>query len=275
MQGIYLEELGLGFVTTCLEKYWEGIYFFLFFLAGVIWLLFQKKKERRNMAVYVIFLVLTIFNPVLVKYFFAPFNMDDVYYRFFWLLPVSILLGYFCTMIISCVKSWWKKVLLTVGCICLILAGGEPVKEVASVLQMPDNLYKVPDDVLEISEYIHHDSQEENPRVAAELELLMTLRQYDASLYLTLDRDLALCWQGAPNFQIWASTRKYQIEKAIMDVIYAGDISRPDEFNSAVEYTSTEYLVFSKNVDIQLFLQQNGFQFLAETDSYFLYSKRI
>lgn len=273
MQGIYLKELGLKFVTTCLSKYWEGIYFLGFFIVGILWLLFQKGKAKKMMSVYVIFLVCTAFNPILVKYFLEPFQMDDVYYRFFWLLPVSILLGYFCTLGISYFNQYGMKVLIGAGCVFLIFMAGKPIKDVPSVFAMPDNLYKVSDDVLEISEYVHQDASEENPRIAVAPEILMTIRQYDASIYLTLDRDMVLCWQGSPNFQIWTRSRKYQKEKAIMDVLYTGDLSNPEAFHEAIEYTSTEYLVFSKNVDIQSFLQQNGFQFLAETDDYFLYKK--
>lgn len=271
MQGITIQELGIHFVQTCFSTYWKDIYFIGFYLSIIICFLFQKNRKQQYTAYYTIFLFLTIFNPFPVKWFFSFFHMDDVYYRFIWLLPVSIVIGALCVHCVSLMNSNIKKFLMASMFISLILFFGVPTKNFSDILTLPANLYKVPDDVLEVSEFIHQDSPEATPTAAVDLELLMTLRQYDASIQQSLFRDIVLCWQGMPNFQDWNTKETYLKQKAIMDVIYAGDISNPTEFKAALESTSTDYLVFSKSVNITEFLLSQGAVYVAETDNYYIF----
>lgn len=275
MQGIYLQELGIHFVKTCFSVYWGNIGFFGIYLAGIFWLLFSSKKELKMLSVYTLFLFLTIYNPILIKLFFSHFQMDDVYYRFFWLLPVSILLGYGCVRCIELGTTYIKRAFLCVGMVCVVLLIGNPAKYVSSVFKLPDNLYKVSDEVLMVSEYISHDSSEECPRAAVAPDLIMTLRQYDASIQMTLYRDTVLGWQGAPNFHNDSENPWYQRQAAIMSVIYNGDTSNPDAFIQAVLETSTEYLVYPSTIDIGAFLSAHQFTFVGQTESYIIYRNDI
>lgn len=275
MQGTFIHELGINFVKVCLNNYWGHVSFFGIYIALIFCLLFSKKNELKMISIYTVFLFLTIFNPVLVKYVYSKFQLDDVYYRFFWLLPVSILLGYGCIRCIELGSSTLKRILLSLGIICMILFIGSPVKYFSSAFKIPDNLYKVPDEVLAVSGYIHQDSSEENPCAAVAPDLIMTLRQYDASIQLTLYRDIVLGWQGASNFHNNSENPWYQKQAAIMNVIYSGDISNPDAFMQAISDTSTEYLVYSNSIDIGTFLSEHQFTFVGQTEHYNIYRNDI
>ncbi|MCI6044204.1 hypothetical protein MR857_12965 [bacterium] len=270
MQGIYIQDLGLSFVKTCFSTYWEGLCFFGLYLFAIFFLMSSPKKEHKMLSIYTLFLFATIFNPILIKYFFVQFNMDDVYYRFIWLLPVNILLAYFFIHCIDRGNSSAQKLLIILCMVCAIIFTGNPVKYWKSAIAFPDNLYKVTDDVLEISEYIHQDAEEKNPLIAVSSDLIMTIRQYDASLILTLDRDMVICWQGSPNFQDLVYHEQYSTQKAIMDVIYGGDTSHPEEFQAAIQSTSTQYLVYSNQLDITEFLKNEGFTSIAQTENYII-----
>lgn len=271
MQGIYLEELGLKFVKTCLSTYLGELYFFGIFIACIILFITHTNKTQKYISIYTFFLFSTIFNPFLVKIVFGYFGMDEVYYRFFWLLPINIIVAYLGTYCISKFSGYAKKAIMAMAIFCIVLLMGNPSISPSTLLTMPDNLYKVSDEILEISECIHQSSDEKNPSVAVAPDLIMTIRQYDASLQLTLYRDIVLCWQGMSLFQEWATNDLYQLQKPIMDVIYGGDTSNPEAFQQSMASTSTQYLVFSKDIDIQAFLQELGAQYIAETTSYVIY----
>lgn len=271
MQGIYLKELGLNFVKVCLTTYLGQVYFFGFFIAGIFLFIIQKKRAEQYISIYTLFLFVTIFNPFLIKTVYAYFNQDEVYYRFFWLLPVNIIVAYLGTYCIGKNTGYVRKGLMAILILCIILFMGSPAVSPSAFVNIPDNLYKVSDEVLEISEYIRQDTEEKNPRVAVASDLLMVLRQYDASLNFTLNRDFALCWQGAPLFQGHSVNKQYEIQKPIMDVIYGGDTSNPNSFKQAIASTSTQYLIYSKSIDIQSFLQDMGAQYIAETDNYVIF----
>ena len=271
MQGIYLNDLGLKFVKTCFTNYWGQIYFFGVFVVAVLWFFLAQKHRLKYFSLYTFFLFLTIYNPVLVKIFFKYFNQDSVYYRFFWLLPVNLVITYLIVHSISCISNCVKRAITLCVIICMIVLLGSPVKYFSSLLNVPDNLYKVSDDLLEVSEYIHQDTDTPNPRVAVSADLLMTIRQYDPTITLTTVRDYALCWQGLPDFQYLLANSYYSSEKSIMDVIYGGDYSNPEAFSTSIAETATQYLVFSKTVDIQPFLQSMNYQYIAETANYIIY----
>lgn len=275
MQGIYLSDLGLKFVKTCFTHYSGSILFIGIFFAGILLFLTRKNQPEKCIATYTIFLFLTIFNPVLVNIFFRYVSMDEVYYRFFWLLPINLVIAYlFVTF-----SDWFlvrrKKLAAFAGCVCIVIFLGSPVITASDLLNLPDNLYKISDEVLEISEFIHADTDEGNPKVAISSDLLMVIRQYDASLFMTLNRDYALCWNGHPQFQYLQEQSDYSEKKAIMDVLYAGNTTDTDSFIAAIESTETDYLIFSKSISIQEYLKFLGITYVTETNGYYIYNTNI
>ena len=44
MAGVTIEELGLRFVQICMENYWSGCLLPVFFLAGVLWDIFYRRR---------------------------------------------------------------------------------------------------------------------------------------------------------------------------------------------------------------------------------------
>ena len=271
MQGIYIEQLGLDFVRKCLTLYWGDICYFGFFVAGVILLIYQKNKSLKMIANYTLFLFVTIYNPFLVSFLGRLLNMDDVYYRFFWILPVSFVMAYVCVYLIQLSNSLKKKSFCIIMLIVIIMFTGVPTKYLRTIVKMPDNLYKVSDEVLEVSTLIHNDTTSDNIHLVVASDLLMTIRQYDPSFLLNLNRDFVLCWQGAANFQNLQENPLYLRDKAIMDVIYGGDTSNHNDFIEAIQNTYTDYIVYSKSVEIYEFLENHSFYYLGETDSYYIF----
>lgn len=272
MQGIYLKDYGLQFVKTCFSLYADKLLFVGIFFACILFLLTRHKNTEKQIATYILFLFVTIFNPILVNIFFRFVDMDEVYYRFFWLLPINFLIAYFCISLSDSVSGIWKKIGFYAICISLIGFLGVPVISKDSLTNLPDNLYKVSDEVLEISEYIHQNSEEDAPTVAIDSSLLMVIRQYDPSLMLSTLRDFSLCWNGSPQFQFGQNSPRYPTQKALMDVLYGGNTENTDAFIAAIQDTQTDYLVFSKAVPIQEYLSSLGISYVAETEAYLIYN---
>lgn len=271
MQGIYLKDYGLQFVKTCFSLYSENLLFVGIFFVGLLFLLTREKNMEKQIAIYSLFLFATILNPILVNIFFRYVDMDEVYYRFFWLLPINLVIAYLFIRLADRCSSIWKKLSFYAICICIVGLLGVPVITTGDLTSLPDNLYKVPDDVLEISEYIHADSEEDSPTLAVDNGLLMIIRQYDPSLKLSILRDFSLCWNGIPQFQYKRESAKYPTQEALMNVLYGGNTEDTDAFIQAIQDTQTDYLVFSKVVPIQEYLTSLGATYVAETESYLIY----
>ena len=69
-----------------------------------------------------------------------------------------------------------------------VLAGGLP--------KLPDNQYKMPDDLLAVCTVLHEEAGEGTVRVVFEPDFNLIVRQYDASFELVLDRDMVLTYQA-------------------------------------------------------------------------------
>ncbi len=268
-----LNNININFVKNWFTQYNGNLYFCSIFFIVIILFLVKGKTYKKYISVYTIFLFFTVFNPLLAYIVFDFFGVSDEYYRFFWLLPINIIVAYFFIQITNSAKTRISKIGICLICLCLIFLFGKPVKKVSEIIDIPDNLYKVSDEVLEISEFIHAASDDNTPHVAAAHDLLMVLRQYDPSLQLTLNRDYALCWLGSPGFQYLASSDYYKPQGAIMDVIYGGYTAEPESFLTGISSTQTQYLVYSKSVSIQEYLVSLGLKYVAETKNYIIYKK--
>lgn len=272
MGDVNINELGLSFVKVCLNNYWGHICFFGFFAASILWFFCRKKHGTNLFLIYTAFLFLTIYNPIFVKYIFSKLGSDKIYYRFFWLLPVSLLLGYCCIIILDYAKSKWESCIMFFVLVILIILTGSPVKNIFRDFSLPDNLYKVPDSLLEICEIIHRSSEDENLKIVApDAAMHMLIRQYDPSLQLTIGRDTLLYRLGNTNFNVNEESSSYKIQNAIMEVIYYEDTSQTDSFLEAIHKTETDYIILYDSSPINGFLQNNGFKNIGVCEGYVVY----
>lgn len=271
MGNVNLDELGLSFVKICLQNYWGTIYFFGIFAACLFGIYLYKKKEATILVFYTAFLFLTIYNPFLVKFFYSKLGSDVIYYRFFWLLPISIVIAYYCVEIISGSKAYVSKWIVSVALCLVITIAGAPIKTIPEATDIPQNLYKVPDSLLEMCQIIHDDSNIPNPKIVAETSLHMLLRQYDPSIILTVDRDNLLHYTGSTTVGANSNPSAYQEQVALLEVVLYGNQEGTDSFISAVQNTKTNYLILYTNSTTNDYLLKLGFTNLGEYEGYTLY----
>ena len=95
MGGINLNESGLDFVRQVFVTFGGNTTVLTLFLLSVLYLALKGKKEERYVFVTTaVFLAFTVYNPFAVKYILGKLGMVNVYYRFFWILPMVLTIGY-------------------------------------------------------------------------------------------------------------------------------------------------------------------------------------
>lgn len=274
MPNVTVEELGLRFVQVCLKNYWGPCLFLALFAAGLVWtIIAHKKQEPRVFLFYTLFLLLTAYNPFVVKYLIPKLKFENEYYRLFWILPVAIGVAYYAVRFIFLSKKMGIRVTAGILAVILLIACGSPLTSVMQDLKMPQNVYKVPDDLIFACNIIHEDSEEENPRVVFDMNLNTLARQYDASLHLVLNRDAVIYRAGSTVAgTINEDNKYYKRQKCIMDVsYYAMDDVPLEMFQAALNLTGTEYLVFPLGLPKSEFIQEAGCVPIAENGSYVIY----
>lgn len=182
---ISVEEWGLGFVFENFRRFQgEGFFFFWFILALLLLAFTQKIEWKKDFLKYLLGLCLIVFNPFFVTPLVQRLGMEDEYYRLIWLLPVTVFTAWAAVYMIEKGKKVWTRVFLCLACVFLLAAPGKSVR--AKGLQMAENIYKVPNEILEISKIIHENSVQTEPIVVNEFELSVLMNQYDPSLQLVL-----------------------------------------------------------------------------------------
>ncbi len=294
MEGVKVSSYGLYFVFECLRRYLGGSWYIagLFLLGLLIWPVLSRKKSAdgeesvstiswMNLTI-VLFLALTACNPFLVMKIVPKIGMTSVYYRIFWALPFVTGAAYYLTLLYGKLRSAVLSLLLIVGILTAsaFVMGLNPG---IPNLTVPSNVYKVDGAIPVLCEEIHRDFEktesfleaEEDlgrddfrtltgarqlvrtmPRCIFPFQLEFAVRQYDAGIALTFDRNLRLYYEGNRSTGIsYENSEKYHRRALILNVMYGYDDTASEKaFRKAMEKTGTDYLVVEKDRCNELFL---------------------
>lgn len=272
MSGITIQKLGTNFVSACAREYWGDCLFLLIFTVVLLGGIFICRKQESSFFLwYTVFLCLTVYNPVLVKYVIPRIGFEHEYYRFFWLLPVIPGIAYYIIRLIFSQKKKWEKVIIAVLSACIIIFAGAPMDGIVKNFSLAENIYKVPDDLRAVCSVIHQHSNEENPRVVFDQEMNFVVRQYDASIFLSLNRDAILYRAGSEVVSVKPESSGYKAQKVIMDALFYNlDVNR-NLFLKALNDTKTDYLVLSLENPKHEFLKECGCIPVAQTEKSIVY----
>lgn len=266
MQNINVFEKGIGYLETCLEYYnGSNAYALLYVLSLVFLMVCGSEKEKRIFIPGGIFMILTVYNPIAPVILDKFFDVNSEYYRFFWITPIIVLVPYVSVKLILNSEGIRQRAAVSAVIVCILLLSGNFLYK--NGVRWAENIYKMPDEMLEVSRMIHEDTELEYPKVFLEYEYNMQMRQYDPKLLLTVDREDYLYAvandfteeqledETHPQYKIIAALIKYQ-------EVETGD------FIDALEETHTEYIVLDKNNSMFPYLMDAGLKTVGETKSH-------
>lgn len=273
MQSINVFEKGIGYLEACLQYYvGVGAYFVLFIL-GLIYILLRGSDREKNIFLPpCIFLLVTVYNPIAPVVLDHFFDVNSEYYRFFWIAPVLVLVPYLFTKLLISGGDKKDRLIICALTVLILLASGRTIYK--DGIKWADNIYKMPDELIEISELIHADSDKEYTKAFLEYEYNMQMRQYDPKMLLTIDReeyldatsksytDEQLADETHPQYKLLAAMVRYQEVSA-------------EDFVNALEATHTEYLVISKNHLLMPFVKSLGLKEIADTKSHIIFKYEL
>lgn len=227
----------------------SGMYIALFFVAILYIYLKEDNKKIKSFLVYfpIIILLVTlnpIFNKIVGKIFTA-----SVYWRVYWMLPLGVVIAYAAVRFINSENEKSKKVIATIGIIITIMMSGKLIYNKENYIQV-SNLYKVPDEVLEVVEVIRQGKEEKKKALTSE-QLVAYIRQVDASIELAYRREPT-----------------GYLDNEFVRIMHSG-ISE-DIVNMAFE-NDCNYIVLDRGLVINVELHYFGFERIAETENFIIY----
>lgn len=272
MTSVNFSDLGMSFVTTVLYTYFSNntLYLVLFAISLIFLLVSKRRKDFIYFPLSLLFLVLTIFNPFVVNILFKFFNFNLEYYRFFWLVPVTMIIAVVLTnLLLKASRFWQSGILLVLG--LLFVFAGNPLMNESTFRNPPENLEKVPDELIQIIDSIKADSVLDSPTVIFSADYNLLARQYDASIILPIERNRMLYYNGSKSVGQYENDPYYLLQKGLMDVVYRGDASSPANFEAALQQTGTNYIVFSANLDFGDYFTRSHCVLFSRSEHYLIY----
>jgi len=274
MTQVDYSQTGLFFPWACLTVYQEGTIVMALFV--ICLLLLSGHKERRALFLWpALLLLFTVFNPLVLYFIFSRLNITKMYYRCFWLLPAAFVIGTAVTGFTQKIGNRILRAAVFAACLGIIALTGKAEITSASSLALPQNVWKVPDDLIEVCSSIHELSDEKNPKAALENNYEMLMRQYDPSIGLSIDRTVILYEIGNAN----GTTADEDADEGTKAEYQAADVligqkfdEPPEVFLQSLRTTGTDFIVLNKQAAANGYLADVGLAVSAETSESYVYA---
>ena len=270
---INASELGMSFVKVCFALFQDKSYFLYLASVCLIYLLIRKKEPWKPFwGLYGAFLLLIIFNPLIWRVV-DLLVLDDEYYRFLWLIPVTPLIAYSATVLIMKAEKRMVRRLAFVGAVVVIVFCGQSV--FSRSWELIDNIHKIPDEVIEICEIIRADCDKEEPVVASDFELSVLLNQYAP------DIDLLLSYREVDKIRTLEAQGIHldNAEKRMYYILIAGDeyeyVFRDGYLDYALEEGEIDYVVTSRWNPARAHIASSECELIAELDEYCIFRSAL
>ena len=325
MSGVTIKEYGLRFVWVCLKKYMGGswpilVIFAAGMLAGLLVRLLSQKKEdplrivtlkggkspeaetdgeeegqAPKTQVSMMFLTvtvvcaLTVCNPVLVRILIPKLGMTTVYYRFFWIIPVTFGAAYYLVRAYESLPGGAAVRLILAAGLFAALAYFLPLNPGLPNVRIPTNVYKTDGAIPVLCEAVHADFEKTeryqkaaaakaeitdptskkwlkaqartSPVCVFPYQLEFGVRQFDPNIRLTFNRNLRLFYEGNTSTGITYGdgNKRYLRRALILEALYGkNDSITVEDFRSAMKKTKTDYLICEEGKVNGSFLLQAG-----------------
>lgn len=230
----------------------------IFFVSLLYIYIIESRKDTRSLLCYYpLITLLVVFNP-LIAYIIIKLIEEQVYWRMFWILPITCVVAYAATAMVVRVSEKPKKIVAIIALTAIIIMGGKFIFT-SDNYSKPSNWYKLPAQTIEVCNIIENDSKGDI-RVVVPEELGVSLRQYDANIQMVYGRD------GYVNS--YDST--YYDRNALYTLMQQSGLDM-DLISYYMKKFQCNYLVFCKTVLLIGNLESYGYQYVASTDSYDIY----
>lgn len=212
------------------------------FLMALLYLFFEEKnKNHRMIFLYMPIVTLLLYFCPLVSLAVYHFVGEDLYWRFLWLLPISVVLAYTAVKIISKLKGK-KQIAAGVSLALMLVLSGSLVYKSEHGFAA-SNAYHLPQCVVDICERI--EPKEGKVMAAFPLELLPYVRQYSVKIDMPYGREyILLDWARRSDLFYALTADTIEVENLVR-------LARED---------GCDYLVFWKGKPIEGDFAEFGFE---------------
>lgn len=234
-----------------------GMYMALYYVALLYLWLFDKEKEQRNILLYPALIMLSIvFNPIIIEHVWL--QMFDKYTlpRIYFILPILATIAYVATTLVRGQTNTKKKLTLTFSLLLLFIFCGR-YKITNEYRVQAENQYKIPQTVVEISDYIM--AENETPLIIAPRSVFNYFRQYSSKINLLYGED--------------AENERIMMPDDLKKRVYKTLLLENPDFELVMEAAqkwNCDYIIFDTTINHMetRALKENNMEIMKEFDRY-------
>ena len=190
-------------------------------------------------------------------------------YRFLWLFPITLVIAGMVVCILAKQRSRHEGIVLTAALVLMLYFAGDTYLRPEN-LKLPENIYGLPDDVIEVSSLIGEDKDKVYVTVALDSRMELTLRQYDASIIWAISRAAYL--EGVADENEWDGlTDTQQAEQLLMRFLEYGEYFDENIMRTCLETKAVDYLVVKQTMNAEQYMKDVGCVKIGESDDYEVY----
>lgn len=177
----------------------NGIIELLLISSLIFLLLVEKRRENIQLVYYFVFLIIIAFCPQIAYVFSNYFIGNDVYWRIFWLLPSCLIIAFAGARVYELLRSRSRKRIFVIALLMIIALGGKFVFNTEN-FSKTTNLYKLPEEVIEICDMVV--LEDEEVKMIVPETIVSYIRQYNPDIKLLYGRSLGKDVQRGKKYKI-------------------------------------------------------------------------
>lgn len=157
---------------------------------GAVVFLFYKEEEtyKRILFVYLPILWLGILFLPITYQLISTFIDEELYYRFFWMLPMTLVISYALIQAYHGYRGRYRRALATAMAVLIMLCGDFLYDNWRYT--RAENVYHVPESVVELCDFMHAEGREVMAVIPT--ELMQYIRQYDSTICMPYGREMLM-----------------------------------------------------------------------------------
>jgi hypothetical protein len=240
-------------ITELFQRYMGTGLLVAWCLISIIYLwIHEKRMHLRVLFVYTpVVLLLIFFNPWIAGLFYQYVG-TEIYYRILWLIPMSVLISYTLLHLYGSVRQKIRPLVAIGGVIFIMLSGNYVYDDIH--FQRAQNLYHVPQSVVEICDFIEVDGRE--VLAAFPHELIIYVRQYSPVVCMPYGREVML--------DLWGN---YDPFYAAMEA----DIVSVKTVTRLAKESGCHYVILSIDKELDGAFEEYGFVRMKTIEGYDVY----
>lgn len=267
------DELGNNFIIECIKLYfsnWGAVFLGILYIVSMLYMLSVWKREGNFVVGVNVIWGIIILNPLFI-YVMCAVGMDSRYYRMFWVFPLTVTVS---IMIVCIMQSHKKQVKILLFIVLLALCinrRNESVFGRLENIQIWDNLYKVPNDILEISEILENSKTGEKIVLYPYMLDYLGMREYNPTIIPFAALYVQEGWLGEEQVtekQLAGHIIHERWERVLVLAAYTDlDISSGDLL-TAIQKCKVEYYVLDRNSAHYQLFSEVGCKVVGENEHY-------